>query len=169
MILDATPLIHLVRIGYGWIFREFPSSVIPLEVYEEVVVRGAGKPDAAFTKQLITEGVLTIADPKPELVKKYAEAAAGFAYPLHRGEAAVLALAEERNDLAIIDDLPGRMVAKAFGIQTRGSLHLLLLLYGKKKLGKADLLAALDSLVETGWRLSTEDYARVRRRIGELK
>ena len=60
-ILDATPLIHVTKAGYDWIFNKF-EIIIPGKVYEEVVETGKsiGAKDAFVKEKLIKNDTILI-------------------------------------------------------------------------------------------------------------
>ena len=50
-ISDSGPLINLAKVGQFALLQEvFQRIIIPMEVYEEVVVRGEGRPGASETR-----------------------------------------------------------------------------------------------------------------------
>jgi predicted nucleic acid-binding protein len=142
VVADSSPLILLSKTGYFDLLKSlYPRIHISGEVYAEVVVMGAGLPGASKVaeadwievKQLQKPGDLTAA-----------EAASG----LGAGELSTILLGKEiQAELALIDDLRARQLARREGFEVRGSIGLLELLYRSKHI--ADLRAAFRSLLES--------------------
>lgn len=170
MILNSTPLIYITRAGYKRIFREF-NFVISKEVYREVVTEGKNKgiADAFVIEELINGGIIKIKKIKNKKFLSFLKKiAADYAMPLHPGEAEVLALAKERDDIAIIDESSAREIGNVLGIKVRGSMYLFVKLFKKKLLSKNQLLDALDEMVKAGYWLSPDDYTKIRNELDGL-
>jgi predicted nucleic acid-binding protein len=174
LVLNASPLIHIVRAGYSWVLEKIGGLgeiTIPEEVYRDVVMRGKekGAPDAHVIEGLVEEGVIKVAQASDkEFLGLVGRAASGKLMPLHKGEAEVLALAREKGALAIVDEAPAREVGRVLNVPTRGSLYMLILLYERKILGKEEVLAAFDAMVKTGWRISPRDYEMIKEELERL-
>ena len=124
IILDASPLIHLTKIGkLEYIINLFDFIIISHAVYKEVIEEGikAGYTDAIlilnyFKNNKIKE--ITIENPDP-LLEEY----------LHPGESESIQLADHLKCILIIDEKKGRLIAEQKGIEfltTADGLYLLL-------------------------------------------
>lgn len=124
IILDASPLIHLTKIGkLEYIINLFDFIIISHAVYKEVIEEGikAGYTDAIlilnyFKNNKIKE--ITIENPDP-LLEEY----------LHPGESESIQLADQLKCILIIDEKKGRLIAEQKGIEfltTADGLYLLL-------------------------------------------
>ena len=79
---------------------------------------------------------------------------------LDRGERDVITLAKQLDSIALIDEKPGRKVAKNTGVQCIGTAAILIKL---KEQGLIDSVSPyLDQLAATGYRLSEELVRKVR-------
>lgn len=166
-VFDSTPLIYLAKAG---ILPKLAGLrvklVIPKAVYEEVVVEGRrrGKRDALVVEKLAGENVFVVADAHNKVFVKRLLSNRG----LSKADAETLALARELKAVAVVDEGLCRSVAELEGIGFHGSVFLLFLLQKKKIVSKADLRATVNSMVESGWRCSTELYAAILAEIEKL-
>lgn len=135
VVCNSTVLIALSRIGHLWVLeRLFGNIAIPLAVYNDVVVKGAGKPgarDVAEAKWIHVKAVRG-----EEQVERLSSI-------LHRGEAEAIALAEEIDaDLIILDDDHARRTADSRGLNFTGTLAILLRAKQKGLISHLDALLA---------------------------
>ncbi|MFQ5979257.1 MAG: hypothetical protein ACE5OZ_14110 [Candidatus Heimdallarchaeota archaeon] len=121
---NSGPLIHLGKAGQlELLFSFFDQILIPEKVYGEVVVKGLEKaaPDALQVKRLIDQKRIQIQNPTSNL--EFDPSAAG----VHLGELDAIALALELPDqVVLLDDHAGRLLAQALGLRVRGSLGIIL-------------------------------------------
>lgn len=117
VILNNTPLVALWSLGHLTLLRDLYGEVlIPQAVYEEFLatersVRQAALDEAPWIK------ITPLTNPRQALVY----------VGLDRGEAEVLALANERSArLVIIDEHKGRRYAKRLGLPLTGTVGILL-------------------------------------------
>jgi predicted nucleic acid-binding protein len=156
VIVNNTPLVALWVLGRLDLLRELYGEVlIPQAIYEEFLavertVRQKALNDAPWIEPV------SLANPQRARVY----------IGLDRGEAEVLALAEERTArLVIIDELKGRRYAQRLEIPLTGALGLLLLAREK---GLVDKLAPLlTQLQEAGLFLDTALIDEVLHLAGE--
>lgn len=172
LVLNATPLIHISRAGYSWVFERFEGElVIPKQVFSDVVIRGKeiGAPDAVVIGGLVENGVIEVAEVKDKDYLNFVErVASDLLKPLHEGEAEVMAIAKERKAVAIIDESPGREVGRVLNIPLRGSIYLFILLYERKLISKSEVINAFEGMVKMGWRISPGDYELIKEELGRL-
>ena len=160
LIFDAAPLIYLCKIGFSFIFTEFPENkYTPPMVVEEVVNRGKRLRalDAFIAERMIKESIPKVREPKEgKLINQLMKIS-----NLHRAEAQVLALAKELNGIAITDEGIARQVARIYNIQAHGTAYLLLRLVYRGKLSRKEARKAIERMISAGWRLSAEEYAKL--------
>ncbi len=170
LILNASPLIHIIRAGFGKIFVLLKEAgielIVPKEVVNEVVERGKNYADSAVVQDLIEKGVIKVAEMENEnievFLKTYSEKS------LHKGEVEVLFLAKKLNGIAIIDEKPARAVGRILGIEVRGSVYLLMLLFKKGFINKEEVIKAFKNMVKTGYRLSSRDFTIIMEELEKL-
>ena len=120
VVCDASTLIALARIGHLDILRQVGVQVvIPTAVYEEMVVKGEGKPGSDEIRQASWVDTRGVAD---------RNVVAKFRTVLGADESEVIALAKESEaDLIILDDEDARETAIAEGLNVVGLLAFLVL------------------------------------------
>lgn len=153
---DATVLIDLAKLGrLEWLRKAYEAVVLPEAVFQEVVVAGKarGEPDALVVEQALAEGWMRVAP---------ATAAARLqGLGLDRGDVEVLSLALARGHREILTDDRGvRVVARALGIQPRGTLSFLLQALREGDQTFDEYLATLERLMRLGFRLRGEVYVQ---------
>ena len=84
---------------------------------------------------------------------------------LHSGEIEVLALAKDLGGIAVIDESIAREVARIYGIESHGTAYLLLRLFYRGKLTRKQIKDAVNQMISAGWRMTSEDYARLMKEI----
>jgi len=159
LVLDATPIIYLCKIGLSHIFNEFPEEKFTVpKVVEQVVTHGKiGAPNAFIAEDIIKKSIIKIKEPKNiEFITLLSHIP-----DLHPGEIDILALANDLNGIAITDESIAREVARIYGIETHGTIYLLLRLFYRGKLTRKQIKDAVDHMISTGWRLTAEEYAKL--------
>ena len=168
LVLNATPLIYLCKIGLSNILKEFPETkYVPPMVIEETVKRGKilGAPDAFMIEKLVNEGIIRVKKPiKNEFIRIIAQIP-----ELHDAEVQVIALAKELGGIAILDDSVARQVAKIFNIEVHGTVYLILRRYYEGKISKKKVKVTLDKMIAAGWWISAEDYAKILDELNVIK
>ena len=158
VICNATPLIHLSRIRHLWILKRlFGKLVIPMAVYNEVVIDGRGKPGADNVAKAEWIHVREV---------KNIGALRELCDLLHLGESEAIVLAEEIDaDLIILDDNLARRSATAKGLKVVGTLALL---HQAKERGLVPALRPLfDELASLGFYMGKE-YDAILKNVGEI-
>jgi predicted nucleic acid-binding protein len=126
----------------------FKEIIIPEAVYDELVDSNKQEEQIKLLEEAIKEGWI--------IVRKLKQFRIADLY-LGKGEKEAFNLCFEfENPLLLIDEKKGSSIAKAFKIQTLGTLGILLL---SKKRGiktKGDLLDNLDTLIKNNFYLSSE-------------
>jgi predicted nucleic acid-binding protein len=156
-IADSGPIISFARAGFLDLLRGVIGELwIPGAVYEDIVVKGKGKPGLEEVRQAEWIKRKEIEDKnKLELL----------ALELGQGEKEAIVLAEELKAILIIDDRKARLEAERKGIQTIGTLWIVKEAKDKGLINKAK--QAGDKLRDTGLRLKEELYHQFLKEMGE--
>ena len=159
MVCDASTLIALARIGQLEILeRTGAQVVIPRAVYEEVAVRGEGKPGAT---EISTAAWIETREVMDRSVVARLRAV------LDAGESETIALAKELDvDLLILDDEEARDTALLEGLSVVGLLAFLVRAKAWGNVREVRLL--LGALKRQGFFIGDELYQHVLRMTGEL-
>jgi len=160
-VLDATPLIYLGKMDALEVLDGF-DVVTTRKVYDEVVTCGkeAGAPDARRVEKY---DLNIVEAPENETHERLTDAPG-----LSDADASVLALVDERNATAVMDEKRGRSVADAEGIGVRGTAFLLLSAVKQDELTADRAREILDGMVDAGWYCSTSFYSKIVRKLEEL-
>jgi len=127
------------------------KKLIPQAVYNEVVKEGFERKEREvfYIEQLIKEKSFTIQKPN-KIINNIPL--------LSEADREVLALAKEKNYIAIIDEIYAKNMAKSHNIETHGSLYLLLRLIEEKIISKKQIIEYIDKMISLGFYLSLEKY-----------
>jgi predicted nucleic acid-binding protein len=146
VVSDSSPLIALAKIdSFSLLPKVYGELYIPSEVYDEVVIAGAGLPGAIETSDSPWIHVRRI--------KNAVDLAASQArFGLGVGELSTMILAKELHaDLVILDDLRARKLAQSEGFRVQGCIAILEASFRKGHL--PDLRQAYDQMAPRGARL----------------
>ncbi|MCW3133281.1 MAG: DUF3368 domain-containing protein [Methanophagales archaeon] len=150
IVSNAGPLIALARIGKLDLLKQFTQIYISNEVYEQVVLKGEGKPGSTEVKDsdwFITKEV------------KNTLAVESLTIELEKGEAEAIILALELNaDLVLIDESIARDIAKSRGLEVIGTVGILAEAYENGLI--KDLKKSLDDLRSKKVWISEKVYNR---------
>ena len=146
VVSDSSPLITLARIGcLDLLPRLYGSVCIPAEVYQEVVIDGAGLPGAAEVSRSEWIEVKSVQN-------AVHLAAAVVELGLGRGELSAVVLAKELSaGLVLMDEWKARRYAHAQGLQVAGCVGILEDLYEQRHV--SDLREAYQQLLRQGTRI----------------
>jgi uncharacterized protein len=159
VVCDASTLIALARIGQLDILGRVGARVmIPRVVYDEVVVKGVGKPGADEIRDAPWIETHEVAD---------RDVVARFRAVLHAGESEAIALAQEiEADVIILDDEQARNTASAEGLRVVGLLAFLIL--AKERGIISHVKPLLDALRRQGFFIGDDLYQHILRQTDEL-
>ncbi len=160
LIFDATPLIYLGKVNLIEKVKHFPDEKYTTKsVYREVVVEGkkSGRPEVFMIEDLVSRGVIRMKNPAN---KKYINHLSENP-KIHEADIDVLALAQELNGIALLDDEEARGMAEVEGIEHHGTIYLILRMERMKLLTREEALTGLNEMIRLGWRCSTELYAGI--------
>jgi predicted nucleic acid-binding protein len=140
VVADSSPLVILAKIGsFDLLNRLFPRLYISAEVHHEVVVSGVGLPGSSEVTNAKWIEVRQLQNQEGLL-------AAQGKHALGAGELSTILLAREIGATQVLlDDYNARKLARAEGLQVRGSVGLLETSYLRGHL--ADLRAAFRQLL----------------------
>jgi predicted nucleic acid-binding protein len=143
VVADSSPLIALAKIGcFDLLKNLYPQLYISAEVYAEIVVDGAGMPGADQVARSDWIEVKPIGNPAG-LIE------ASLKHRLGLGELSTVLLGRElRAEIALMDDLRARRLAKNNGLEPRGTVGVLELLYRRGHL--TDLRKAFHQILASG-------------------
>ncbi len=167
LVFDSTPLIYLTKAGLKKNFEDLKEEKLTSpSVKKEVVDAGKirGIPDAIVLDKLFDKGKFKVCEPADqkflgELLKTRG---------LHIADAEVLALAQERDGIAVIDDEVARKTAKVYCIEYVGSFYVLARATNEDVISKMQAKKAIGDMVSLGWRCSVESYMKIMEAIEKL-
>lgn len=117
IVSDAGPIIAFARMGHLDLLRQVVGELlIPEAVYEEIVVKGKGRPGAGEVERgewIHRKSVMDRA------------AVAQLPRDLHLGEREAIVLAQELGGQLLMDEEHGRRISAARGLEFFGSLRIL--------------------------------------------
>ena len=123
VVSNSSPLIYLAKLNRLSLLRSLFGEVsIPSEVYSEVVRKGKqhGFLEVKCVERAIEEGWLKVREAKRERKLLMFD-------ELDLGEVEVLSMAIQlKASLVLIDDASGRLVAEALGLNSKGTVYVIL-------------------------------------------
>ena len=158
LVLDASALITLARIGRLNLLRDLAENIyIPEAVYDEVVRSGRGRAGSSEVAHAQWISYHQVRD---------RDAVAGLRAQVGQGEAEAIALARElRADAVVLDDATARQLAETAGQKVLGLLGLLL--NAKERGVVASLKPIVDDMVAAGFFIDEALYRSILRQAGE--
>lgn len=153
VVSNSSPLITLARVGQLELLQQlFGTLHIALEVREEVVVRGAGRPAAELVREATWIKVRPV-NSAPEIFQLRKR------HSLGDGELATIALARSLPaDLALIDERSARRLAHEYGLSVMGCVGVLET--GHRRGFVADLRHTYQQLLRQGIRIDRQILER---------
>ena len=140
------------------------KKFIPKEVYEEVVIKGIERDEseANYIDELIKRELFIV-----QKVKSDFENITSIPL-LSKADMEVLSLAKKTKSMAIIDEIYASNIAESYGIETHGSIYLLLKLVEEKIISKKETINYIDKMIKAGFYLSADKYRNVLDIINEI-
>jgi uncharacterized protein len=163
IVSNTSPLIWLAKVDKITLLRDlFLEVIVPQEVYIEAVEKGlqGGFTDALVIKECIDEGWIkpTILNSKDYgLLQKISE----HAPEIHPGEAQAIVLAHKMNLLLLMDESSGRALAKAWGLNVKGTVYVVLSALRKGIISQTQAKQTVLTMVTKGFRLEPTLLARL--------
>lgn len=166
-VFDATPLIYLAKVDRLALVQQFDAPcLIPERVYEEVVETGLeqGYPDARRIERSIETDRFEIKSVETTVLLSRLQNNNN----LSDADVAVLACADARDGVAVMDETYGRDVAAAEGITTRGTAFLVLKLASEGTISVDDARTVIDAMIDEGWYCAPDVYAKIVQKLESL-
>jgi len=160
LVLNATPLIYLTKVGLSKIFEELKDEKLTsTSVKKEVVDEGKrkGVADAIMLDELFLKGIFKVVEPRDKNFLGSLLQTRG----LHIADAEILTIAKERGGIAVIDDEVARKTAKIYGISYAGTPYILAKAVSEEIITWEKARQAVNEMVFSGWRCSIETYAKI--------
>jgi len=149
LVMNSSVMIALAEIDMVDIISFLNMEmIVPHAVYEEVVVKGRGRPGSKELETLINRGKVKVLTPQNRALVE------ALHDPLGMGESEAIALAVEHGCMVVLDDRIARSKAKSMNLNVIGTIGLLRLAYNKGLINKDKLIQALRELKEHGFRIS---------------
>ena len=149
MISNSTPLIFLSKINKLNLLKQlFKTITIPEDVKKEVLKEN--KPDSIKIRKAIEEKWIKIKNPEDNKDLQ-----------LGSGESAAINLAKENKTSLIIDDALAIKAAQEFNIETLRTTTVIFQAIDKKIINKEQGIELLNKLIENGYYISNEYYAKL--------
>lgn len=158
IVSNSSTLVALARISHLDILEKAVKRlIIPSAVYEDIVIKGAGRPGAAEVKEAKWIEKRNVSD--HALVMRLNAI-------LGRGESEAIALAKEiKADLIILDDEKARKAAISEGLRITGLLAFLV--EAKEKHIIETVTPLMDKLRQKGFFISEDLYQETIQKAGE--
>jgi predicted nucleic acid-binding protein len=154
IVADASPLIHLSKIGKLEILKKLYGKIlIPNGVWDEVVTHAEGRPGASEVKRGLAEGWIKVAR---VIVPKVLEAEGTFG-----ADGEVIALAEKRQAPLLLNDRAVAAIARTHGVRVVSLTRALVEAVEKSVVSSEDATVILRELVRAGLRVRSEVLAEV--------
>ena len=167
LVFNATPLIYITKIGLSKIFEDLKDEKLTSpHVKREVVSEGKrkGVPDAIILEKMFKNNVFKVTEHKnKEFLESLLETKG-----LHITDADVLAIAKERDGIAVIDDEVARKTARIYAISYVGTPYILVSAVVQRLITKERAKQAINEMILAGWRCSIESYAKIINAIEKL-
>jgi len=167
LIFNATPLIYITKVGLSKVFEDLKGEKLTSpHVKREVVDEGKrkGVPDAIVLEKIFRKNVFKVTGVRN---KKFL-ASLLETRGLHITDAEVLAIAKERDGIAVIDDEVARKTATIYGISYVGTSYILMRAVFQGLVTKDRAKQAINEMIFAGWRCSVESYAKIMDGIEKL-
>lgn len=165
-VFDATPLIYLAKAERLAVVETLEGArTVPRPVYRETVTEGieAGYADARRIERAVEDGILEVVEvdlDDSEIASRLARHSG-----LSDADIAVLARADARDAVAVMDEAAGRSAASVEGVETRGTAYIVLSAVKDGVLSAEAGRETIDAMVERGWYVAPDLYAAIVRKL----
>ncbi|MBI4163332.1 MAG: DUF3368 domain-containing protein [Candidatus Aenigmarchaeota archaeon] len=153
LVFDAVTLIYLGKARTLEKLEKLDAQlIIPAKVYREVVDVGIkrGFEEAVYIKMLVDSKLFSVE-----------EGDIGQLKVVEQADLEVLELAKKLKGTAVTDDQKLRNLTSIEKVDNAGSVFLLLLLFKKKIITKAEVKSIIDKMIGSGWYCSTDFYTAI--------
>lgn len=163
VVSNSSPLIYLAKLNRLSLLRSLFGEVsIPNEVYSEVVRGGLqhGFLEVKCVERAIEDGWMNVREKKRERkLLMFQE--------LDLGEVEVLSLAIQlKASLVLIDDASGRLVAEALGLNSKGTLYVILRATRSGAITKGEAKNLITEQISAGFWISSEIVGKILNELG---
>ena len=152
-VFDSTSLIYLGKLkALEKLAKLRGKKFIPENVYKEVVTKGLerGDAEANYIDSLISKKIFSI------------RSAASDRIPfISIADSEVLEIARRTKSIAIIDEIQASRIAASYGIETHGTVYILIKLMENKLITKNDVINYIDKMISDGFYLSAGKYKEI--------
>ena len=166
-VFDATPLIYLAKAEQLDVIETLDEPrIVPMAVHHEVVTAGVerGYDDARRIERAVEDDRIEV------VTVDLDESAAAERLQRHPGlsdaDVAVLACADGRDGVAVMDESAGRSAAAVEDIETRGTAYLILSAVKRGAMAPEQGRETIDAMVDAGWYVAPDIYAKL---VGKLE
>ena len=166
-VFDATPLIYLAKAErLGVIETLDEPRIVPEAVHREVVTAGVeqGYDDASRIERAVEDGLVDVVAVDTD------DSSVATRLARHPGlsdaDAAVLACADARDAVAVMDESAGRSAAEVEDVETRGTAYVVLAAVKDGHLSTAEGRDAIDAMIDHGWYVAPDVYTKI---VGKLE
>ena len=167
-IINASPLIYLSKIGALSLIPKLFTECYTTLIIKKEVLSDDNVTEFSVLKDSFSSWLLLKEPINRQLVERLEE------LHIHVGEASVLALAKELQDITgesviIIDDLAAREIARTLGLKVTGTIGVLIKALHLKFIGVEKCKNFLHNLVEnTTFRISSALYSKILKEIEKI-
>jgi predicted nucleic acid-binding protein len=160
IVADASPLIHLSKIGRLELLKKLYGTIlIPKGVWDEVVTQAEGRPGASEAQGGLGQGWIRMVKVS---VQKVLEAEGAFG-----ADGEVISLAEKRRSPLLLNDRAVAAIAQTHGVRVVWLTQALKEAVDKEILSIEEGRLVLRELVRTGLRVRSEVLAEIFHLMGE--
>ena len=166
-VFDAIPLIYLAKAGRLDVIETLDEPrLVPEAVHHEVATAGVerGYDDARRIERAVEDGLINVVavdtDNSPVATRLARHPG------LSDASIAVLACADARNAVAVMDGSAGRSAAEVEDIETRGATYLVVAAVKDGALSTAEGRDAVDAMIDHGWYVAPDVYMKI---VGKLE
>jgi len=165
-VLDATPLIYLAKAEWLDVIETLDGQrLVPEAVHHGVVTAGVeqGDDDARRIERAVEADLLDIVtvdlddSPVADRLQRHPG--------LSDADVAVLACADARDGVAVMDESAGRSAAEVEDIETRGTAYLVLSAIKRGAMAPKRGRETIDTMVDAGWYVAPDVYTRILREL----
>ncbi len=169
-VLDATPLIYLAKAERLSVIETLDEPrLVPEAVHHEVVTTGVeqGYDDARRIERAVEDGLVEVVAVDTD------DSSAAIRLRNHPGlsnaDVAVLACADARDAIAVMDESAGRSAAEVEDIETRGSAYVVLSAVQRGMLTPKRGRETIDAMIDAGWYVAPDLYTTLVRKLVSFK
>ena len=165
-VFDTTPLIYLAKAERLDVIETLDGPrLVPEAVHHEVVTTGVeqGYDDARRIERAVEAGLVDVVavDPDDSPVADRLQRHPG----LSDADVAVLACADARDGVAVMDESAGRSAAEVEDIETRGTAYLVLSAVKRGAMAPERGHRTIDAMVDAGWYVAPDLYTKIVRKL----